>query len=110
MSERKPETTAAAMDFLVGILVIAIAIGAAVRMGRAQGVPALPLLAGGLLVAIAMGAIAGGGSYAATKLGRSHAAQLILVLASVGTAIAVGVWLSRIIWRRLQARRRPPTE
>lgn len=98
------------MEFLVGIIVMAVAVGAAVRMGQARGVPALPLLAGSLLVAIVISTIAGGGSYVAVKLGLGQAGQLVLVFASIGTALAVGVWLSGIIWRRLQARHRPPAE
>ncbi|MFZ5496386.1 MAG: hypothetical protein ACOZE5_13765 [Verrucomicrobiota bacterium] len=96
------------MELLLGILVLAIAIGAAVRMGRARGVPAPPLLAGSLFVAVVISALAGGGAWVAMRFGRGPAAQVLLVVAGIGAALAVGVWLSGIIWRRLQARHRPP--
>lgn len=90
------------MHFLFGLGVAAVAIGAAVRMARARGVPPWHMLAGSLLVAVAANVVTVGGSLAAFKWCANKTAQLLLILGSVAVGIAVGTWIAQIVWRRLQ--------
>ena len=99
--------TTAPVNALIGSAVALISIGAAVRMARAQGVPALPVLGLCLAVAAVAAAMAVLGGILLRWYGTGKAG-LALYFGDLVLTLGGCIWMAQAFWRSLKNRRRPP--